>query len=562
MSIRNKLFLGFGIVLLISVVAFGSIFSSLQSIGDSYKNLANNEVRKLNLAQEIQYNDLMLATSMKGIIINSNDQEEIENYKYYSEQLANNIKEVRSLITIDRAIEIFEELDEYNQELVILESQMMELAKTDQEKTLEIYKSDYAKIREVFSSNLEEFKQIQLQNISTQATEDEKLINKSSTYGILAIVISIVVSVLVAILVARFITNPLNTVVHKLNELSTNNGDLTARLSINSKDEIGKLALSFNTMIENIQSIIKQVQTSTVEVASSAEELYASAEQNTSATEQVTTSIQYIASGTERQLKGTEDSSVAMGEIALGIQRVAESSTKLAEAALNTTQEAEVGNVSISNSITQMTQIQNSVIKAEGKVSELSQLSIQIGQILDVITGIADQTNLLALNAAIEAARAGEQGKGFAVVADEVRKLAEESKSSASEITSLITQIQLNTKEAVDFIHNGSKDVTTGLNIVNEAGNAFESILSSIHFVTEQIQEVSASAEEISASTELVASSFEELTLISKESSSNTQNVAASSEEQLASIEEISLSAENLTKMAEQLQVLVGKFKV
>ncbi|WP_404427382.1 methyl-accepting chemotaxis protein [Ureibacillus chungkukjangi] len=561
MNIKNKLFLGFGIVLLISVVAFGSMFSSLKSIGESYTNLANNEVLKLNLAQEIQYNDLMLATSLKGIIIDPNDQEEIENYNTYAEQLANNITEVRSLIKIERAIEIFEELDEYNQELVTLESQMMELAKTDREKTLEIYKSDYAAIREVFSSNLEEFKQIQLQNISTKATQDESLISNSSTFGIIAIVISILASVLVAMIVARFITRPINTVVDKLTELSNNDGDLTARLTIKSKDEIGKLAQSFNTMIENIQRVIKHVQTSTVEVATSAEELYASAEQNTSATEQVTTSIQQIASGTERQLKGTEDSSIAMGEIALGIQRVAESSTKLAEAALNTTQEAEEGNVSISKSITQMKQIQSSVTKAEGKVSELSQLSIQIGQILDVITGIADQTNLLALNAAIEAARAGEQGKGFAVVADEVRKLAEESKSSASEITSLITQIQLNTKEAVDFINNGSKDVNTGLYIVNEAGNAFESILSSIQLVTEQIQEVSASAEEISASTELVASSLEELTMVSKESSSNSQSVAASSEEQLASIEEISLSAENLTKNAEQLQVLVGKFK-
>lgn len=561
MSIRNKLFVGFGIVLLIALISFSSVYVSLQNIGKSYKDLANLEVKKLSLAQEIQYNDLMLADSIKGIIIKPNNNTDLEKYNSFAVQLEKNINEVKTLITNKRAVEIFEELDQYNQELISLEAQMIDLAGTDKEKTLEIYNTDYADVREVFSTNLEEFKQIQLNNISTKAKEDQAMIDQSSVVGIIAIFISLLVGVIVAFIISRVITKPIKTVVNKLVELSSHEGDLTARLTVNSKDEIGKLSSAFNTMIANIQDLIKQVQSTTVEVASSAEELYASSEQNTSATEQVTTSIQQIASGTERQVKGSEDSSIAMGEIAIGIQRVADSSSKVAEAALNTSKEAEEGNVAITKSITQMNHIQISVSEAEVKVKELSQLSTEIGHILDVITGIADQTNLLALNAAIEAARAGEHGKGFAVVADEVRKLAEESKTSASEITSLIGQIQVNTHQAVEFMKKGTSDVSIGMNVVNEAGNAFESILSSVQQVTEQIQDVSASAEEISASTEQVASSIEELASVAKEAADSAQNVAASSEEQLASIEEISNSAENLSKMSEQLQLLVGKFK-
>lgn len=562
MSIKKKLILSFVMVLLVAIIAFSFTFFSLQTIGKSYNHLAENEVKKLALAHEIQYHDLLLSDAVKNILIDPSNMEAFDLYNKEADELEDFIKEVRTLIVNERAVEIFNELDQYNRDLVDLETQIISLARSNHERAVELYGAEYSEIRGAFSSLLEEFKLLQTRLISDKTMEDNQLINQRSVLGVVAMTISIIVGIVIALFISRNITLPLQKVVRKLDELSENEGDLTARLEITSKDEIGLLAQSFNKMIGNIQAIIKQVQTNTVELASSSEQLFASSEQNSQATNQVTVSIQEIAVGTERQVQGTESSSRAVEEIAVEIQRVAASSATVSESSILTTQNAIKGNESITQSIEQMNHIQTSVKTAESKVEELGTLSNQIGQILDVITGIADQTNLLALNAAIEAARAGEHGKGFAVVADEVRKLAEESKTSASEITKLIQEIQSHTTHAVSFMNKGTEEVALGMNMVNHAGQAFATILESVQQVTEQIQDVSAASQQISAGTEQVASSIVELSEIAKEAASSSHNVAASSEEQLASIEEISSSAGNLSTLAEELQSLVGKFKV
>lgn len=562
MSIKKKLLISFGLVLLVAIGAFTTVYLSLQNVGKSYTHLVDVEVHKLNLAREIQYQDLLLTDSVKGIIINPSGTADIEIYNNVAVELDNNIQEVRTLISNERAIQIFEELDQYNQTLVDLESQIIALAASNQEAATELYNGEYSQIREIFSSDLEEFKQLQTEIISEQTVQDEQLIQSRSVYGLVTVGIALIIGIAIALFVSQSITRPIQQVVKKLDELSENEGDLTARLEINSKDEIGMLAGSFNKMIANIQTIIKQVQTNTIELASASEQLFASSEQNSEATHHVTSAIQEIAAGSEKQGLGTEESSKAMVEIASDIQRVADSSAAVAESSILTTENALEGDKSVKRSIEQMNNIQHSVTEAESQVRNLDKLSGEIGKILDVITGIADQTNLLALNAAIEAARAGEHGKGFAVVADEVRKLAEESKTSASGITKLIEEIRINTSHAVTYMKKGTEEVEVGIEVVHQAGRAFATILESVQKVSAQVQEVTAASQQISAGTEEVTSSIVELSHIAKEATSSSQNVAASSEEQLASIEEISSSAGSLSTLAEELHALVGKFKV
>ncbi|WP_395940612.1 methyl-accepting chemotaxis protein [Bacillus sp. HMF5848] len=275
----------------------------------------------------------------------------------------------------------------------------------------------------------------------------------------------------------------------------------------------------------------------------------------------MTQSIQEIAYGTEQQVKQAESSTIATNDMTKSIHFIAESSTAVYDSSNLASIAAETGSEAIFKSMEQMDSIQRIVSDAGSKVKQLDSLSHDIGQIINVITNIAEQTNLLALNAAIEAARAGEAGKGFAVVADEVRKLAEGSKESAIKITHLIEEIQLNTTETVECMNKGHDEVQAGLVLVNEAGEAFKGISRSVQQVNNQIQEVTEASKQLASGTEVIVSSIESLANISKESSSASQNVAASSQEQLAAIEEIASSAENLATTAEKLQSLVSRLK-
>ena len=209
-----------------------------------------------------------------------------------------------------------------------------------------------------------------------------------------------------------------------------------------------------------------------------------------------------------------------------------------------------------------MDKIHGSVDDTAKVIQKLEERSKEIGQIIEVITGISDQTNLLALNAAIEAARAGEHGKGFAVVADEVKNLAEQSKESADKIANLIQQIQHDTTHAVEMMGKGTADVAEGISVVQVTGEGFKRIQQSIDQVTSQIQEISAVSEEMSASVEQVHASVDQVAQIVKEASTNTENIAAASEEQLASMEEITASSNSLSKMAEDLLAQMKQFKM
>lgn len=562
MRIRNKLFLGFGLVLLTALGAFLIAYTALQDVAKQYRHLAEQEIQALHLAQQIQFEDLTLTDSVRGVIIEPNNTEERDRYDQYAITIDEHINAVLPLVSSERAEQIFVELDLHNQQLIELEEEMLQLAGTNDERVLEIFNGEYAEVRQIFSSHIEEFKQIQLESIASQIEVDEAMIAQRSIFGIIGLVVALIIGGLIAFFISRQTTKPLTEVVHKLEEISSNEGDLTARISVNSKDEIGQLSIAFNKMLDTIQSILQDVTKVTNDVASSSEELSASAEQNEQATKQITMSIQSIASGSEQQLLSSGDIEHSIMEMRNGLQQIAISSQTVSDSAVITTEVAVQGNRVVQQAVDQMKLIHSTVGEANDRTNDLSDLTQKIGQISNMITNIAEQTNLLALNASIEAARVGEHGKGFAVVANEVRKLAEESKKSAAQITEIIHQVLINTDLVSNVIQKGESEVNSGIILVNEAGTAFEEILQSVKEVTKQIQDVSMASGDMSSGVGQVAVAVENLSEISKQSAASSQNVAASSEEQLASIEEITMSAENLSEMADRLQGTVGKFKI
>ena len=397
--------------------------------------------------------------------------------------------------------------------------------------------------------------------LTAPVAEITEVLSSLTMISLATIAVVLLVAAVVVILFARRIARPIRKIESAAARIAA--GDISAnRLDIRSNDEIGRLGRAFEAMSENLRALIKKVGASTDQVAASAEELNASAEQSAQAAMQIAQVITEVAAGAEKQQKAVEHTAATVEQMSAGIRQIADNTEKVASASANSAEIAATGSKSIEKSIGQMNIIEKTVTKSAEVVAKLGERSKEIGHIVEVISGIAGQTNLLALNAAIEAARAGEQGRGFAVVAEEVRKLAEQSQEAAKQIAGLIGEIRQDTDQAVAAMHEGTREVRTGAEVVTQAGQAFQDIFGAVNAVSRQIGEISGSIQELAGGSQQIVQAVQDIDAVSRETSSQTQTVSAATQEQSATMQEIAASSQALAKMAEELSEAVSKFRL
>lgn len=362
-------------------------------------------------------------------------------------------------------------------------------------------------------------------------------VNKSLASNLLtAIVIGLIglsVGVALAYAISNMIVKPLEKVGALAEEIA--NGNLIAKsIDVKNNDELAVVIKNVNTMKDNLSKIISQVKSNANEVASAATEIAAAAEQS--------------AKGASEQTSQTSEVAASVEEMSATIIQSAQNASAASASAKNAADVASEGGNVVNEAISGMSEIAASVAESAVTIGKLGKKSDEIGEIIEVIDDIADQTNLLALNAAIEAARAGEQGRGFAVVADEVRKLAERTTKATAEIASMIKGIQDETGGAVESMQNATTQVEAGTALTAKAGEALTQIVSVITDVQSMVEQIATASDEQSAAAD--------------EISSNVNNISSVAQQNSQGAEQIASASEQLNRQTDELNNLVEKFKI
>lgn len=557
-SVKKKMLVGFSVVIFMVLILGAFNYYSINKINNETTNIVDKQVPLLIANEKLASNIAKRISSARGYALFGD-----EDYK--------------------------EQFNTYTEESVQLQADLLELTNSEAEEQLINQSIDWrnAVINSVFEPLDNGYEDVALQNLKNivrpkseelmkqfeeHAKKSELLIEEEGQSILdasqIILLVSLGVSILVVILgiitaliTSRTIANPINKVMERINLIA--NRDLSLEpLKTKSKDEIGQLIGSTNLLNNNMRELLQQMNTVSETVNSQGEELTQSANEVKAGSQQIATTMQELASGTESQANIANDLSTVMESFTVKMQEANENGENIYKSSNDvlgmTTEGAQLMEVSVK----QMATVDRIVQEAVDKVKGLDAQSQEITKLVSVIKDIAEQTNLLALNAAIEAARAGEHGKGFAVVADEVRKLAEQVGVSVTDITGIVDSIQTESTGVVDSLQGGYKEVEKGTDQMRTTKETFTEIDGAVKGMVEKIQTVTNNLSEMSISSQKMNTSVEEIASVSEESAAGVEQTSASAQQASSSMEEVSDSSDELAKLTEELNGLIRQFKL
>jgi len=556
-SISKRIVFSFSIVVAIVVLYIGYNSYAVMQSNKATEKIIDEELQLLITDfEEAQTIGLRIAAA-RGYILSGDEK--------YKEIFENNVKhaeeneKIRLALTnsgeFNKYVEMAKEWNSYVEEEVfdVYDQGQVELAKNN----LANVSEEATEIREGFEKLAEHRKQ----SINAMGADIIKAGKNKQLTGMLVGAVIVIIAMIIALFSARLISRPIITVTKRMQQITE--GDLSEPpLIANSKDEVGQLTEATNTMSDILNRLLKQIQTVSTDVAAHSEELMQSATEVKTGTEQIVDTVNEIASGTELQASNASDVATTMAEFTLKMSDVNNSSKDVHQYSQNVMALTKEGQGLMDASTEQMTSIHHIVKDAVYKVDELSKQTQEISKIVAVIQDIASQTNLLALNAAIEAARAGEHGKGFAVVADEVRKLAEQVAVSVDDITGIVQRIQQDSNMVTSSLETGFGEVEKGTTQIAATNETFSQIAEAVYSMSTNIDNMSTKLEDVVQNTINIHKSVDEIAAISEQSAAGIQETSATIEQAASSMDEINNSSVNLADMAENLNELTRKFKL
>lgn len=532
--------LGIGFLCMVLLIAIMTAFAYMQigKIEDQVDQIAANNFPKSQAASNALVSlqnvcrSVIMVVAIEDPALRAKARDYIETERTH---YRDSIKKLEDMEKSDKGKALIENMKQTSKAVAEINNKAMELAMNGKQAEADkVLATEVEPKILTLQKAFEEMTTYQAGLVDFSYKESQAIVKSAYTWLFIACAVAIMIAIACALLITRSITVPLGSMRSIIQDIAQGEGDLTKRLDASSKDELGETSQWFNVFVDKLHGIISQVAQTTHQVAAASSQLHATAKQMAEGSEEIVAQAGTVATA-------GEEMSATSGDIAQNCQFAAEGSQHASAAAVS-------GAQVVDETIAVMNSISERVRNSAQAVESLGSRSDQIGEIVGTIEDIADQTNLLALNAAIEAARAGEQGRGFAVVADEVRALAERTTKATREISEMIKAIQQETKGAVVAMEEGVSEVAKGSEKAANSGKALEQILEQINSVTAQIAQVATAAEEQTATTSEISNNMQQITGIVSHSARGAQETA--------------IAANQLSGLSEDLRKIVSQFKL